>query len=166
VNRETRKDLIEIIGLFAIVGSLVFLILEIRQNTTALTAGAWQARSEALQEMALRLAESETLATINANLITRSDECASTDVFCSEIDEDYVKSLTPTQFEQYRSFLTAHAFRLQNLKTQYEYGLLTDEYYAGGVIGATREFVSRWKAFDVPQGLRLAESVGISIEDE
>ena len=60
MNRKSRKDLVEIIGLIAIVGSLAFLIMEIRQNTTALTAGAWQARSEALQEMALREAESET----------------------------------------------------------------------------------------------------------
>ena len=165
MNRETRKDLIEVIGLIAIVGSLAFLIMEIRQNTTALTAGAWQARSEALQEMSLRLAESETLATIGASLMTRSDECARTDVFCSDIDEDYVKSLSPTQFQRFRAFLTAHAFRLQNLRTQYEYGLLTEEYYAECEVGAIRGFVPRWNAFDVPQRPGLAESVGISIVD-
>jgi len=33
MNREQRKDLVEAIGLIAIVGSLVFLAMEVRQNT-------------------------------------------------------------------------------------------------------------------------------------
>ena len=161
MNREKRRDLVEMVGLIAIAGSLLFLIMEVRQNTTALTAGAWQARSDALQELAMRMAESETLASIHANLLTRPDDCVQTNVYCSVIDEEYVRSLTPTEYQQYRSYLTAHAFRLQNLRTQYAYGLLSDQYYEGGVLGAIEGFVPRWEAFDVPQGLRLAESVGI-----
>ena len=40
MTRERLKDAVEIIGLIAIVASLVFLALEVRQNTTALEAGA------------------------------------------------------------------------------------------------------------------------------
>ena len=114
----------------------------------------------------MRVAESEALAKIRANLYIRTDECGKTDIYCGVLNEDYIKSLSPTEFQQYRSFLMAHAFRLQNLATQYEYGLLTDEYYERGVIGAVEGFVPRWAAFDVPQGLRLAETLGISIDSQ
>jgi hypothetical protein len=40
MKRENLKDVVEIVGLIAIVASLVFLALEVRQNTTALEAGA------------------------------------------------------------------------------------------------------------------------------
>ena len=165
LNRENRKDLIEIIGLIAIVGSLAFLIAEIRQNTTALEAGAWQDRSEALIQMSMKVAETDTLARISATYRKRADNCKETDIVCDQvIDIEYVESLTPTEFQQYRSFLTAHAFRLQNLNRQYQYGLLTEGYHQTGVVRIVELYVPRWRAFDVPQGLNLARRLGV-LED-
>ena len=64
--------------------------------------------------------------------------------------------MSPTEYRQYRNFLTAHAHRLSNLTVQYQSGLLTDEYHLGGVVGAIKGFMPRWEAFDVPQRGRLA----------
>ena len=159
MTRERLKDAVEIIGLIAIVASLVFLALEVRQNTTALEAGAWQVRSDALLDLSLQVAQSRELAEVNANLTYRPETCAEDEVFCQEINAGYVDSLDPVMFEQYRAYLRAHAFRLQNMTVQYEYGLLTDDYYAGGVIGAIKYFIPQWKAFNVPQGLGLQRYV-------
>ena len=162
MNRENRKDLIEVIGLVAIVGSLAFVVAEIRQNTTALEAGAWQDRSESLIQMSMRVAESETLARIHANFRKRSDDCAETDIVCDQvIDIEYVENLTPTEFQQYKSFLTAHAFRLQNLDSQYRLGLLPESYHRSGVVDIVESYVPRWRAFGVPQGLNLARRLGV-----
>ena len=149
----------EIIGLVAIVATLVFLALEVRQNTTALTAAAWQGRSDALQNLSMSVAESELLSRISAHVSMRDQSCDAREVFCSDIDRDYILSLSPEEYESYRRYLMAHAFRIQNLKVQYESGLLTDEYYARGVIGAIRNFMPLWEAFQVPQGVRLSEDV-------
>jgi len=73
MTREQKKDLIEITGVIAIVFSLAFVALEVRQNTTAMTAAAYQARSEALQDLAVTAATSEVLARIEANYLLRPD---------------------------------------------------------------------------------------------
>ena len=145
--------------MFAIVASLIFLATEVRQNTTAMTAAAFQDRSEALQDLAVTVANSEVLSRIDANYLIRPSTCADDDVSCYEIDYEYIESLTPEDHRQYRHLLTAHAHRLRNLAVQYEYGLLTEDYYRGGVIGAIGVFMPRWKAFDVPQGIRLQRLV-------
>jgi len=55
MNREQRKDIIEALGLAAIVASLIFLAYETRQNTNALYAQSRQAILEAaLQEIAMQ----------------------------------------------------------------------------------------------------------------
>ena len=159
MDREQRKDIYEAVGLAAIVASLIFLALEVRQNTTAMSAAAFQDRSETLQDLAITIATSEVLSRIDANYLVRPPNCADEDISCYEIDHEYVDSLTPEEHRQYRHLLTAHAHRLRNLSVQYEYGLLTDDYYRGGVIGAIRVFMPRWEAFDVPQGIRLQRLV-------
>ena len=159
MKQTNWKDIAELIGIAAIVISLALLIVEVRQNTTAMTATAYQARSEALQELAVIAATSEVLSRIQANYQRRRESCEEADLFCYEIDHAYIQSLSPTEYRQYRNFLTAHAHRLSNLTVQYEYGLLTDEYHLGGVVGAIKGFIPRWEAFDVPQGRRLADYV-------
>jgi hypothetical protein len=159
MTRDQRKDLVEIAGVIAIVLSLIFLALEVRQNTTAMTAAAFQARSEDLQSLAIVASTSEVLARIEANYLLRRDDCHEYDNWCYEIDRNYIQSLSLAEYRQYRNFLTAHAHRLTNLVMQYQYGLLTEEYHLGGVVGAIKGFMPRWEAFDVPQRGRLAAYV-------
>ncbi|MEO1020705.1 MAG: hypothetical protein AAFY56_23955, partial [Pseudomonadota bacterium] len=122
-------------------------------------AGAWQVRSDALLNLSLQIADSPLLAEIQSNLLYRPEGCADDDPFCLAVNLEYVESLGKTEFEQYRAYLRAQAFRLQNMTVQYEYGLLTDAYYEGGVIGAIKSFTPMWKAFRVPQGLGLQSYV-------
>lgn len=159
MKREQRKDIFEAVGLVAIVASLIFLALEVRQNTTALAAAAYQTRSDALQQLAVTMSTSETLAEISARVYIRGGDCAADNVFCGTVDTEYVDSLSITEKSQYSAYLRAHAFRLQGMIVQYEYGFLSDDYHARGVVGAIRSFMPRWVAFDVPKGVSLQRYV-------
>ena len=88
MTREQRRDLIEVAGAIAIVVSLVFVAIEVRQNTTAMTASAYQGRSEALQDLAVVVATSEVLARIEANYQKPLATCAPLDNYCYEIDHE------------------------------------------------------------------------------
>ena len=61
MDREQRRDLFEAVGLAAIVASLVFLALEIRQNTNALFAESRQSVLNAAQTELLVLTENPDL---------------------------------------------------------------------------------------------------------
>ena len=61
MNRDHRKEVIETVGLIAVVASLVFLALEIRQNTDALYSESRQSVLVAAQTELLQLVENPGL---------------------------------------------------------------------------------------------------------
>ena len=61
MKRKRRKDLIEAVGLIAIVVSLVFLVLETRQNTNALAAESRQSVLTGAQTELALIAENPNL---------------------------------------------------------------------------------------------------------
>ena len=61
MDREKRKDIIELVGLIAIVGSLVFLIMEVSQNTKAMHSASYQSILSNLNEQDMSLATSSEL---------------------------------------------------------------------------------------------------------
>jgi len=136
---------------------IAFLVVEIRQNTTALTAAAYQARSDALQDLSMRVAESEVLATIQANLHVRPENCGEFERNCGVFNEEYFQSLSPTEHLQYKRYLLANVFRVQNLVFQYEQGLLSDEYHDQSIIEIIKSFMPLWQRFDIWQRRSLVE---------
>ncbi|NIP55658.1 hypothetical protein GWN42_05225 [candidate division KSB1 bacterium] len=150
MSRKQLKDWLEIIGMIAIVGSLVFVGLEVRQNTTALIAGAYQSRSDALQQISMFIAGSETLSRIEANLISRPPSCGEFERNCEVFDDEYLASLTETEKQQYRRLLLAQSARVQNLVFQYEQGLLADDYQET-ILRVIEYYMPLWERFDVYQ---------------
>ena len=61
MDREKRKDIVELVGLIVIVGSLVFLIVEVRQNTKAMHSASYQSVLNILNEQDMSLATSAEL---------------------------------------------------------------------------------------------------------
>ena len=61
MNRDHRKEVIEAVGLIAVVASLVFLALEIRQNTDALYSESRQSVLVAAQTELLQIVENPGL---------------------------------------------------------------------------------------------------------
>ncbi len=140
-----------------VVLGLAFLIVEIRQNTTALTAQAYQARSDALVELSRIIAESEVLATIEANVTIRPDTCSEFERHCEVVNDEYFASLETAERQQYKRLLMAQLFRIQNLVFQYEQGLLSDEYHDRNIINTIRTYISLWEKFDIYQRDSLVE---------
>ena len=61
MDREKRKDIVELVGLIAIVSSLVFLIMEVSQNTKAMHSASYQSVLDILNEQDMSLATSSEL---------------------------------------------------------------------------------------------------------
>ncbi len=156
MNFENTNRWLTLIANIGVLIGIAFLVIEVRQNTTALTASAYQSRSDALQEYSLTVAASDELATIEAELLTESD-CDEPVRSCFIINEKYFQQLTPTQRVQYKRLLLAILFRTQNLVYQYKQGLLSDAYHDGAIIGVIKKFMPLWEKFDVWQRYSLVE---------
>ena len=126
----------EIVSGFAIVVTLVILIVELRGNTSALQAASLQALADRTQQMALAVAVDPDLAAIQAKFIgapsaERMREVAYLVVALKLGEESYLQYQSGVLAEAY--WLTRAEFTLSNLGT--EYG--RDRYYAlrdGGVL--------------------------------
>ncbi len=105
----------------------------------------------------MSVAESEVLATIQANLRFRPEDCGDFERNCELINDEYFETLSQTQRQQYKRYLMAHIFRIQNLRFQYEQGLLSDEYHNRSIIPTIEYFMPLWEKFDIWQRGSLVE---------
>lgn len=152
MNWDAISAIGEIAGAFAVFASLLYLAIQIKHSNNAMKAQAFQERSNALQDLRMRVAESETLARIQCTVIENNGQGIA--VIQEEID-----ALTSTEFNQFRNFLTAHAYRLQNLIRQYELGFMDQKYHDDSIITTIKIFRDAWVAFEVSQGRALQRYV-------
>ena len=135
----------EFVGAIAVVVTLVYLAIQIRQNTQAMEearrlalAQTYQMRADALQEMLVHAAESEHIAPVIAKLASLG----------YPEDVRSLDPLTPTERGRFRLWQIAQQTHWDNVFYQYQQGYLDKEYY--------REFHRRvrrlapiWRALDV-----------------
>jgi len=148
MNLDEISAIVEIAGTFAVFASLMYLAIQIKHSNNAMMAQAFQERSNALQDLRMRIAESETLSRIQSQVIENSGQG-------TKVNPEAVTALTATEFNQYRNFLTAHAYRLQNLIRQYELGYMEQKYHDSSIIVTIKIFHDSWLAFEVSQGKNL-----------
>jgi len=129
----------EFVGAVGVMITLIYVAVQIRQTRKIVMAQAFQQRSDALQDLSMRMAESESLSAISAKL--RSSGWPR--------DGRAFEELSDREKEQYRAYLTAHLHRVTNLIHQYDEGLLTTEYYEGGIRGTIVMWVTMWKAAQI-----------------
>ena len=109
-----NKKTFEIIGLLSVVSSLVFVGLEIKQNTTEVRGATQQAVSSQVAEMYRILTENERM----ADLVSK----ASKGINKSDISEsDYVS---------FWSFQMMGFRRIENIYLQHKNGLLTKDAFS------------------------------------
>lgn len=128
MNREKRKDALEFVGFVAIVASLIFLALEIRQARDAVLGTTYLARASAQEEWGKYIAESEYA----VEVIVRYGESDISEL--SAVDQSRLFSLVEAAFH-----------RMDGIYYQYELGLLTDEYYESTFNNLMSVWVPRWK---------------------
>ena len=107
----TNRSIIEMVGLISVIGSLVFVGVEIKQNTAAVRGATQQDISYQISEMYKIGVENEKIASI----MTRSYQGLKK------------SELTDTEFLQFWLFSMLGYRRIENIYLQYKNGFLTEE---------------------------------------
>ncbi len=140
----------EIIGAFGVIASLIYLSMQIRQNTHSMEEGrrlalaqTYQVRADALQQMLVTAANSR-IGGIIVNL--RKDG----------YPED-LESLNRLTFEdrgRFRLWQIAQQTHWDNLHFQYQQGFLDEEYFMDSFRERTLRLVPVWRALGISGGRR------------
>jgi hypothetical protein len=136
----------EFVGAIAVVVTLVYLAIQIRQNTQAMAenrrlalAQTYQMRADALQEMLVRAAESEHIGPIITKLATLGypEDIAALD------------EITATERGRFRLWQIAQQTHWDNMFYQYQQGYLDEEYYHDSFQMRVRRLAPVWRALGV-----------------
>jgi hypothetical protein len=136
----------EFVGAVAVVVTLVYLAVQIRQSNEAMRenrrlalAQTYQMRADALQDMLVRAAESQHIAPIITKL---------TGLGYPE-DVGSLEELTPVERGRFRLWQIAQQTHWDNLFFQYQQGYLDEEYYRDSFRVRVRRLTPVWTALNV-----------------
>ncbi len=150
----------EFISGLAVLITLIYLAVQVRQTRKVVMAQAYHSRSEALQDLSMRVAESESLSHIQTKL--RSSGWPQ--------DTSGFAELSDTEQGQYRAYLGAHVHRMTNLIHQYREGLLSEEYYEEGILGTVVMWMGMWEGAQlsllIPVALREVHQEALRLKQQ
>ena len=134
----------EFVGAIAVVATLVYLAVQIRQNTRAMEetkrlalAQTYQMRADALASMLTQAATSDQLGSIIVKLVEAG----------YPEDLSVFDQLTPTELGLFRQWQIAQQTHWDNLFYQYQQGFLDEEYYQDEFtqrVNASHRCGARW----------------------
>ena len=154
----------EFLGSIAVLATLVYLSVQIRQNTRSMgeskklaLAQTYQMRSDALQMMLVHAADSEYIGPIITKL---------TGVGYPE-DIGALEHLSKEERGRFRQWQIAQQTHWDNMFFQYQQGFIDDEYYQDSFRERVRRLAPTWKALNVTGARRtfVAEIDNILAED-
>lgn len=108
------NDWLQVIGIFAVVASLIFVGLEMRQSQKIALSAAYQARADSSMTLRMASLESETLQTATAKIYLQG----------MGLDQ-----LTPEERVVFRSRWNAQMTYLENMHYQYINGFISEEHW-------------------------------------
>ena len=109
-----KRNIIEIIGIVSVVGSLIFVGIEIKQNTSAVRGATQQAVSSQVSEIYRIIAENQRMASLLNQAFKGNSK--------SDLSEsDYVS---------FWAFQMMGLRRIENIYLQYKNGLLTEDAFS------------------------------------
>ena len=133
------KDIVELVGIFALVATLIAVVVELRQTQSALLAATYQARAfDAIGEL-MTQADSEYLMPI----LAATDEGA---------DFEAVKNLSAVDRLRLKAFLRARMVDWDNEHYQYQSGYLDPDFFEETTAKSVREWAPRWRAIGLTEG--------------
>jgi hypothetical protein len=136
----------EFVGAIAVVVTLIYLAVQIRQNTQAMEgnerlalAQTYQMRADALQNMMVHAADSKHIGPIIAKLIAAGypEDIAS------------LAELSKTELARFRQWQIAQQTHWDNMFYQYQQGFLDEEYYRGSFRVRVRRLAPIWEELGV-----------------
>lgn len=128
---EKWKDWFELIALVAVVGSLIAVVVELRQTQTAMRAQAYQARAFDGIEWNMEMARDEVLGDMQARL--------------DSVNFD-PSTLSQTETVLARRLMTVVRIDLDNEHFQYQSGLLDHGFYNGETVLWIKHAAPIWRA--------------------
>ena len=136
----------EFVGAIAVVATLAYLAIQIRQNTHTMEesrrlalAQTYQIRADALQQMLVQASESEYIGPI----ITKLTVAGYPEYVAS------LEQLTPEERGRFRQWQIAQQTHWDNMYYQYQQGFLDDEYYRDSFRERVRRLAPIWEALGV-----------------
>jgi len=148
---EQLGSLGEVVSAFAVVVTLWYLAVQIRQNTHAMEEGkrlalaqTYQMRADALQSMLVHAAESQYI----GPLITKLTQLGYPE------DVSALEQLTPDERGRFRQWQIAQQTHWDNMFFQYQQGYLDEEYYRDSFRERVARLAPTWKALGIAGGRR------------
>ena len=139
----------ELIGGTAVVATLIYLAVQLRQNTRSIEdarllalAQLYQMRSDALQSMMVQASDSEHIGPIIIKLTSNG----------YPEDLSALESLNPEEHGRFRQWQIAQVTHWDNMLFQYQQGFLDDEYYEEVLKPRIARLAPVWKALNVIAG--------------
>lgn len=136
----------EFLGSIAVLATLVYLSVQIRQNTRSMDEGkklalaqTYQMRSDALQMMLVHAADSEHIGPIITKL---------TGAGYPE-DISALEDLSQEDRGRFRQWQIAQQTHWDNMFFQYQQGFIEDEYYRDSFRERVRRLAPTWKALNL-----------------
>jgi hypothetical protein len=142
MSMEALNRWFTLLANIGVLAGILFLALEISQNTSMMRADSYQNRSDSYRELWMSVPESELLATALAKIDYFSVDCA---------PEPYsVSTLTDTEVVAIHSFLRSLYVRLDNLRFQYTNGVLDRAFYETNGLRGAAALVPMLETFGIP----------------
>jgi hypothetical protein len=141
----------EVISALAVVVTLWYLAVQIRQNTHAMEEGrrlalaqTYQVRADALQSMLVQAADSQYI----GPLITKLTQLGYPE------DVSALDRLSPDERGRFRQWQIAQQTHWDNMYFQYQQGYLDEEYYQDSFRERVARLAPTWKALGITGGRR------------
>ncbi len=140
----------ELLGAIGVIITLVYLAVQVRQNTRSLDATqrlalaqTYQMRSDALQNMLVQAAASPI-----GGIIAKVTQAGYPE------DLSSLDRLSPTEKARFRQWHIAQIAHWDNMHYQYQQGFLDEEYYRDEFIVRVKRLWPVWQALGVKAGRR------------
>ena len=137
MKQTNWKDIAELIGIAAIVASLIFVGLELRQTQSALIASTYQARAFDAMSSSRDLADSEYIGPILATIDIE--------------DEQSLDSLSSEEFWRLHQYYVSRMIDLDNEFFQYQNGYLDEEFFEGQFKRSVVRNAKGWRALGIDE---------------
>lgn len=113
MNSTKFREWLEILGIFGVIASLIFVGLEMRQSQKIALSAAYQARSDSSMVIRMAAVESETLQSANGKLRQGKD----------------FEGLTPEELSAVIDLMAGNMIYLENMHYQYVNGFISEEHW-------------------------------------
>ncbi len=148
MNWEALGAIGETLGALGVIVTLVYLAIQIRQNTQSMHEGrrltlaqTYQMRADALQDMLVQAATSSI-----GGIIVKLTEAGYPEDF-SALDQ-----LDAEELGRFRLWQIAQQSHWDNMHYQYQQGYLDEEYYEDAIKERVARLAPTWQALGLTQG--------------